>query len=198
MNIFILLLSLALWGVIHSILASHFFKDMVRGMVGKQGMRFYRFGYNVFSVVSFAPILYLMWILPDQSVYQVSTPWKYVMFAGQGLAAAFLLIALLQTDTLSFIGLKQFFVEEEDAGQLVTRGLYRVVRHPLYTFSLLFLWLTPTMSVNSLTLYLGATLYILVGAYFEERKLLRNFGTAYADYKRKTPMLIPGLRFGEK
>jgi protein-S-isoprenylcysteine O-methyltransferase Ste14 len=94
--------------------------------------------------------------------------------------------------------LKQFFVEEEDAGQLVTHGLYRVVRHPLYTFSLLFLWLTPTMSVNSLTLYLGATLYILVGAYFEERKLLRDFGTAYADYKRKTPMLIPGLRFDEK
>lgn len=198
MNIFILLLSLALWGVIHSILASHFFKDMVRGMVGKQGMRFYRFGYNVFSVVSFAPILYLMWILPDQLLYQVPVPWKYIMFAGQGLAVAFLLIALLQTDTLSFIGLKQFFVEEEEAGQLVTRGLYRVVRHPLYTFSLLFLWLTPTMSVNSLTLYLGATLYILVGAYFEERKLLRDFGAAYADYKRKTPMLIPGLRFGEK
>lgn len=198
MNIFILLLSLALWGVIHSILASHFFKDMVRGMVGKQGMRFYRFGYNVFSVVSFAPILYLMLILPDQLLYQVPVPWKYIMFAGQGLAVAFLLIALLQTDTLSFIGLKQFFVEEEEAGQLVTRGLYRVVRHPLYTFSLLFLWLTPTMSVNSLTLYLGATLYILVGAYFEERKLLRDFGAAYADYKRKTPMLIPGLRFGEK
>lgn len=198
MNIFILLLSLALWGVIHSILASHFFKDMVRGMVGKQGMRFYRFGYNVFSVVSFAPILYLMLILPDQLLYQVPVPWKYIMFAGQGLAVAFLLIALLQTDTLSFIGLKQFFVEEEEAGQLVTRGLYRVVRHPLYTFSLLFLWLTPTMSVNSLTLYLGATLYIFVGAYFEERKLLRDFGAAYADYKRKTPMLIPGLRFGEK
>lgn len=198
MNIFILLLSLALWGVIHSILASHFFKDMVRGMVGKQGMRFYRFGYNVFSVVSFAPILYLMLILPDQLLYQVPVPWKYIMFAGQGLAVALLLIALLQTDTLSFIGLKQFFVEEEEAGQLVTRGLYRVVRHPLYTFSLLFLWLTPTMSVNSLTLYLGATLYILVGAYFEERKLLRDFGAAYADYKRKTPMLIPGLRFGEK
>lgn len=198
MNIFILLLSLALWGVIHSILASHFFKDMVRGMVGKRGMRFYRFGYNVFSVVSFAPILYLMLILPNQLLYQVPVPWKYIMFAGQGLAVAFLLIALLQTDTLSFIGLKQFFVEEEEAGQLVTRGLYRVVRHPLYTFSLLFLWLTPTMSVNSLTLYLGATLYILVGAYFEERKLLRDFGAAYADYKRKTPMLIPGLRFGEK
>lgn len=195
---FTLLLSLAIWGVIHSILASHFAKDMIRGILGKDLMRFYRFGYNVFSVISFAPILYLMWILPDQPLYQVPAPWSYLMFAGQVISALLLLVALLQTDTLSFIGVKQFFIEVEESGQLVTRGLYRVVRHPLYTFSLLFLWLTPSMSVNSLTLYIGATLYILIGAYFEERKLLRDFGAAYAEYKQKTPMLIPGLTFGEK
>ena len=198
MSMFTLLLSLAIWGVIHSILASHFAKDMIRGILGKDLMRFYRFGYNVFSVISFAPILYLMWILPDQPLYQVPAPWSYLMFAGQVISALLLLVALLQTDTLSFIGVKQFFIEVEESGQLVTRGLYRVVRHPLYTFSLLFLWLTPSMSVNSLTLYIGATLYILIGAYFEERKLLRDFGVAYAEYKRKTPMLIPGLTFGEK
>ncbi|NOH03709.1 MAG: isoprenylcysteine carboxylmethyltransferase family protein [Chloroflexi bacterium] len=80
----------------------------------------------------------------------------------------------------------------------MTRGLYRLVRHPLYTFSLVFIWLTPVMSQNSLALYTGATLYLLIGAYFEERKLLRDFGEAYAEYKRKTPMLIPGLTFGKK
>jgi methanethiol S-methyltransferase len=90
-------------------------------------------------------------------------------------------------------------MEEQASGQLVTRGLYRVVRHPLYTFSLLFLWLSPSVSQNSLTLYIGATLYFIIGAYFEERKLLRDFGEAYAEYKRKTPMLIPlRLTFGEK
>jgi protein-S-isoprenylcysteine O-methyltransferase Ste14 len=47
-------------------------------------------------------------------------------------------------------------------------------------------------------LYIGATLYIIIGAYFEERKLLRDFGDAYAGYKRKTPMLIPLRLFGEK
>jgi protein-S-isoprenylcysteine O-methyltransferase Ste14 len=41
----------------------------------------------------------------------------------------------------------------------------------------------------------GATIYILIGAYFEERKLSREFGAAYADYKSKTPMLIPWLKF---
>lgn len=197
MNIFIILLALALWGIVHSFLASHFAKDMIRGMMGRGLMRFYRFGYNVFSVLSFAPILYLMLILPDQPLYQVPAPWSFILLGGQAVSALLLLISLLQTDTLSFIGLRQFFAEEKP-DRLVTGGMYKFVRHPLYTFSLLFLWLNPSVSQNSLTLYIGATLYILVGVYFEERKLLRDFGTEYADYKQRTPMLIPGLTFGRK
>ena len=197
MNIFIILLALALWGIVHSFLASHFAKDMIRGMMGRELMRFYRFGYNVFSVLSFAPILYLMLILPDQPLYQVPAPWSFILLGGQAVSALLLLVSLLQTDTLSFIGLRQFFAEEKP-DRLVTGGMYKFVRHPLYTFSLLFLWLNPSVSQNSLTLYIGATLYILVGVYFEERKLLRDFGTEYADYKQRTPMLIPGLTLGGK
>jgi protein-S-isoprenylcysteine O-methyltransferase Ste14 len=37
------------------------------------------------------------------------------------------------------------------------------------------------------------SVYIIVGAWFEERKLLRDFGSAYAEYKSKTPMLIPNF-----
>lgn len=114
------------------------------------------------------------------------------MRGGQLLAALLLLVAVLQTDTLSFVGLRQLF-EEEKTGQLVTRGLYKVVRHPLYLFSLLFLWLSPSMSINSLVFNIGVTAYFIIGAYFEERKLLRDFGEAYADYKRRTSFLIPGL-----
>jgi protein-S-isoprenylcysteine O-methyltransferase Ste14 len=135
--------------------------------------------------------------LPDQLVYKVPSPWNLVMFGGQLLSIILLFIAFLQTDSLSFVGLRQLF-EEEKSGALVTRGLYRVVRHPLYTFSLLFIWLTSTVSQNSLTVYIGSTLYILVGAYFEERKLLRDFGEAYASYKKSTPMLVPGLVLGKK
>ena len=83
MNLFIILLSLALWGVVHSILASHFAKDMFRGFLGAGGMRLYRLGYNLFSVLSFAPILYLLVVLEDRSLYQVSAPWSYFMLGGQ-------------------------------------------------------------------------------------------------------------------
>jgi protein-S-isoprenylcysteine O-methyltransferase Ste14 len=195
MSILILLVALVLWGVVHSFLASRFAKDMIPSKVG--GMNLYRLGYNIFAVITFAPILYLMSALPNKPVYQVPSPWNLVMFGGQLLSAFFLLAAVLQTDTLSFVGLRQLF-EKESTGGLVTRGLYRVVRHPLYTFGLLFIWLSPVVTQNSLTVYIGATFYTLVGAYFEERKLVQDFGDAYLEYRRKTPMLIPGLNFGRK
>jgi protein-S-isoprenylcysteine O-methyltransferase Ste14 len=191
MSIMILLIALALWGIVHSILASNFAKDMLGGA------SFYRLGYNIFAALSFAPILYLMKILPDQLVYQVTAPWSILMFGGQIFASIMLFVAFLQTDSLSFVGLRQLF-ETGKSSQLVTRGLYRIVRHPLYTFGLLFIWLTSTVTQNSLTVYIGATIYTLVGAYFEERKLLREFGDAYAEYRRATPMLIPSLMTGKK
>jgi protein-S-isoprenylcysteine O-methyltransferase Ste14 len=51
--------------------------------------------------------------------------------------------------------------------------------------------LTPSMTTNRLTLYICLTIYILLGIYFEERKLLHEFGPKYEEYRAKTPMLIP-------
>lgn len=193
MSILYILSSLLFWGLIHSILASLGFKGWLTKRLGKALMRGYRLFYNIFSAASFLPILYLAAALPDAPLYSVPAPVSYAMFLGQGIAALLLLAGVLQTDPLSFVGLRQLF-EEEKPSLLVTSGLYRLVRHPLYTAGLLFLWLTPNMTVNTFALYAGATFYIFIGAYFEERKLLREFGAAYAEYKAKTPMLIPFLR----
>jgi protein-S-isoprenylcysteine O-methyltransferase Ste14 len=192
---FLLILIIALWGVVHSYMASTMFKNILRRTFGDGFMRGYRLLYNIISTISFAPILALMVALPNKDLYQVPSPWRYTMLAGQGFSVALLLVAALQTDTLSFVGLRQLF-EEESSGKLVTSGLYHFVRHPLYTFGLLILWLSPNMTVNSFIVYLALTIYIFVGAYFEERKLLREFGQEYADYRSNTPMIIPDLRFG--
>jgi protein-S-isoprenylcysteine O-methyltransferase Ste14 len=34
----------------------------------------------------------------------------------------------------------------------------------------------------------------VIGALLEERKLVEQFGAAYEDYRRRTPMLIPFLK----
>lgn len=189
-----LILAVAIWGIVHSLLASTGIKDLFRRMLGNGFMKFYRLFYNVFAVLSILPVLYLMITLPDDPLYQVPAPLSYVMRVGQVLSVVLLFVSVLQTDILSFTGLRQFLAEEK-TGRLITSGLYRFVRHPLYTFSLLILWLSPNMSVNTFIVYLALTVYILVGIYFEERKLLREFGQEYAEYRAMTPMLIPGLRF---
>jgi protein-S-isoprenylcysteine O-methyltransferase Ste14 len=194
MNIAIVVGTIALWGIVHSLLASVAVKDSFRRLAGAQAMRAYRFLYNVFAIVSFAPILGLMRMLPDHALYVIPAPWMFFTLAGQGIAALLLLIALFQTDALAFIGLRQL-LEGESPSILVADGFYRVVRHPLYLFGLVILWLTPFMTLNLLIVNIGLTLYLFLGAYFEERKLLREFGAAYSEYKAVTPMFIPGLKF---
>ncbi|HET9913590.1 MAG TPA: isoprenylcysteine carboxylmethyltransferase family protein [Anaerolineales bacterium] len=190
-----LIFFIVLWGIVHSILASIGFKDFLRRSLGSGFMKFYRLLYNIFAVISLAPVLYLMISLPDKNFYRVPSPWSYLMWAGQAVSALLLLLAVLQTDVFAFVGLRQL-VEGEEKSDLVISGLYRFVRHPLYTFGLLILWLSPSMTVNTFVVYIAFTIYILVGAVFEERKLMREFGQKYATYKAVTPMLIPGLRWG--
>jgi len=196
LNIIWLTVAVLAWGVIHSLTASLGAKDLVRRRLGEAGIRLYRLAYNLFSVISFAPILWLMAVLPDQMLYRIPVPWVYLTSAGQLAAVVLLVVGVLQTDTSSFIGLRQLFEREERSSTLITRGLYGWVRHPLYAAGLLFIWLSPVMSQNSLVVSIAATVYIIVGAFFEERKLEREFGAEYRKYKSETPMLVPGLKFG--
>ena len=191
---FLLIFIIALWGILHSLLASFRFKDFLCRALGDGFMKFYRLLYNLFAVISITPVLYLMMKLPDKILYQVLSPWSYFMRGGQVISVFFLFASALQTDLLAFVGLRQL-IEEEKKGNLITSGLYRFVRHPLYTFSLLILWLSPSLTINTFAVFAALTIYVVIGIIFEERKLLREFGQTYAKYKSVTPMLIPSIRF---
>lgn len=192
----LILLAVALYGVVHSLLASLGAKAQARRWFGGSAARSYRLVFNLFGVISFLPVIALVAALPDTPLYSVPLPLSVVMMAGQGLAVVMLLVGVLQTDVWAFAGLRQLVSPAgEEKASLVVTGLYSHVRHPLYTAGLVFMWLSPVMTVNLLALYAGLTFYLIIGAYFEERKLLQEFGEAYADYRRRTPMLIPGLRF---
>lgn len=185
-----------LWGGVHSWLASHTFKHWVRQAVGAETFfRLYRFAYNLFSVASLFPILAMLLTFPDQVVYSVPAPWLYLLTVLQGLAAIALIAGVMQTGPLEFAGLAQLAPSYGDSkpAELVTSGLYAYVRHPLYTAGLVFIWAAPEMTVNRLVLWLVFSLYLVIGAWFEERKLLRDFGSAYAEYQARTPMLIPKI-----
>jgi protein-S-isoprenylcysteine O-methyltransferase Ste14 len=192
MHIVYILLAMLLWGFVHSLTASLTLKEKAAQTFGSGFMRLYRLLFNGFSLLTFLPIMGLVAALPYRILYIVPAPWTYLMFGGQALSILLLALAFLQTDWLHFIGVRQLF-QEDTQGELTISGLYRIVRHPLYTFSLTLLWLNPYITDNTLVFYIGATAYLIIGAYFEERKLLREFGVAYANYKKTTAMIIPWL-----
>jgi len=197
MGIIYIVFASVLWGFVHSFLASHSFKHFLRTLVGVPVFsRLYRFSYNVFSLASFFPILLMLVTFPDQQLYSIQSPWVYAMTIVQGLAAFAMIAGVMQTGPLEFAGLAQLSsnYEESPSAHLVVSGLYAYVRHPLYTAGLAFIWFSPEMSLNRLVLWIILTVYIFIGAFFEERKLMKDFGVSYAEYKARTPMLIPSWR----
>jgi methanethiol S-methyltransferase len=74
-----------------------------------------------------------------------------------------------------------------------TPSLYKLVRHPLYIGWLTIFWAAPTMTVAHLIFALVTTGYILFAIPLEERDMVSAFGSAYVDYRARTPMLIPRL-----
>lgn len=190
----IILASFLMYGVIHSWLASLHLKAQARHIFGPSTDRWFRLAYNLIAFITLLPILVLPVLFVDKELYRIPFPWVLLTTAIQILAALAIFMGLRQTGILSFLGIRQLFSASRSP-VFVTGGLYRWVRHPLYTAGLLIIWLMPVMTCNLLALNIGMTIYICLGALFEERKLAREFGDAYAQYRAHTPMLIPFLRF---
>lgn len=83
-----------------------------------------------------------------------------------------------------------------DSHELVTRGIYQRIRHPMYTAIFLQaaaqLWLLPNWIAGPSCLLAFTLMFVLrLGA--EERMMEDRFGESYREYKRKTKRLIPGV-----
>jgi len=202
----LLVLAAALgFGLLHSLLASRAAKAWARRAVGERhASGWYRLAFNVLAVVSLLPSLALVVALPDRELYRIPPPFSIVALGVQALAVIGMAYSLFQLDLRHFTGLRQWVgwlnrtamhaESDTSASRLVVDGLHRFVRHPLYTCSLVALWLISPMTVNRLAFAAGATVYFYVGSIFEERKLVAEFGEAYRRYQRRVPRLIPRIR----
>ncbi|KAA3642269.1 MAG: isoprenylcysteine carboxylmethyltransferase family protein [Chloroflexi bacterium] len=186
-------LAFGLYSVVHSLLAALKTKDLAAALFGENATdRYYRLFFNIFGVISLLPVFAMVALLPDQALYNIGTPWNLLMLAIQGLGGLFAVAAVLHTGPFAFLGLSQPIVGKENReAKLNTGGIYAWVRHPIYTGGMVFLWFSPVMTFNIFAFNLGITLYFIIGAWFEERKLLHFFGQEYEDYMQKTPMIIP-------
>jgi len=74
---------------------------------------------------------------------------------------------------------------------LVVRGPYFWVRHPLYFFMLVIIWSVPGVNSDRLLFNVVWTFWIVIGSYLEEKDLVAEFGEKYRFYQKIVPMLLP-------
>lgn len=191
MDLTLLLLAWLLYFALHSWLASNGLKAYVEQRWPRI-YAVYRIIFNGLALLLLLPLMYYSYTLPMQLWWShAASRIVAVLFMASGLY--FLYAAFSVFDTAVFLGLK---AESTDATEgLVTRGMYRYVRHPLYFATLLLFWglFLWWPSAKWLAINGVVTTYLIIGSRLEERKLEQEFGSAYRAYKKEVKGLIPYL-----
>ena len=81
----------------------------------------------------------------------------------------------------------------EKTTKLVTSGIYRYIRHPMYSSAVVGVWgaVLKDISATSISLAMISVIFLTATAKLEESENLQYFGDEYRDYMKRTRMFIP-------
>jgi len=185
-------LLLGLFAIQHSGMARPAFKDWFTRIVPKPIER------STYVLLSSLVLLLMFWQWRPfpQEVWNVTTQASATLV--DGLFVLGWLVVLTSTFMINhfdLFGLRQVYSNFTNRPltptPFTTRGLYRIVRHPIMLGFLIAFWAIPRMTVGHLLFAIATTGYILIALQFEERDLARHYGSEYEHYRQQTPMLIP-------
>lgn len=182
----------AVFGVSHSVLARPAAKRVVVSIVSEAAER------STYVLVASASLALLIWQWRAQPgvVWHIAIPAvRDVVWALAAASTGLILWSTLLTDHFDLFGLRQVWLAVRGRPYtpvpFVERGLYKLVRHPMMTGVLGWLWLTPDMTVGHAVFSAGMTAYVFIGVWFEERGLVRALGAPYEDYRRRVSAFLP-------
>jgi protein-S-isoprenylcysteine O-methyltransferase Ste14 len=183
-----------LFALLHTFLASFKVKSILTQRIGS-AMAFYRLAYNII-------FLWLFWYLyeylprPEIELFDLKYPWDIIILIPQFLSLAGIIWTFRYFSLGEFLGVSQIkrWKDGEVFDEKLTlkiEGPYKVVRHPLYLFTIIFLILRPTMDLFYLVFLIFLIAYFYIGSFYEERKLVSAFGDRYREYQESVPRLFP-------
>ena len=139
-------------------------------------------------------ILFLGIWITDSFVFRYSTFLREIIPEYVRIIAASLV--LICGWYLARMGTKAVFGTTRDKPELITDGVFRIMRHPIYTGAIMFYLgaILITLSIVSAAFWLVIVAFYILIARYEERLLTGEFGDAYREYMKKTGMLFPKIR----
>lgn len=188
------LMLIALFAIQHSMMARQWFKRwwtrFVPAHLERSTYVLISSGVTLWLCVAWQPIPAAVWSVESMGAL---TLW----WSAFALGLVVLVVASFQIDHWELLGLRQTWCRlrgiHSDTSSFTVRGLYRLVRHPIYVGWLLLFWIAPHMTIGHLLLAVGMTVYTLLAIRFEERDLIREHGKQYVDYRARIPALVPRL-----
>jgi len=190
-------LLLGLFAVQHTVMARPAFKRWWTRLVPKIVERS---TYVLLSSLALF-LLFWQWRTMPAVIWDVSwLPGRIGLWVVFALGWATVLVSTFMISHFDLFGLRQVYLawrgDPYTDLEFRTSLLYRVVRHPLMLGFIVAFWATPTMTVGHLLFAGATTAYILIALQFEEHDLTVALGDQYREYRRRVPMLIPGLHRG--
>jgi len=174
---------------IHSVLASLSVKHWI-GLFLPYIFKFYRLFYNFISITSLVGVLIFQVSIPV--ILLIDTPFWLrvisVIFLVSGIIV--MILAFNNYPLTEFIGFKR---EQEAFSKLSIQGINQWVRHPLYSGILLGIigFVFWEISLRGVISAFALLIYVVIGIYLEEQKLVAVFGEEYIQYQKRVKKLIP-------
>jgi protein-S-isoprenylcysteine O-methyltransferase Ste14 len=87
-------------------------------------------------------------------------------------------------------------LEIREKHELITRGIYGVIRHPMYASQWLLTLATPLLLQNWIAGFLNLVVFIpfyILRVKAEEQMMLDSFGTQYQEYMKNTGRVVPKM-----
>lgn len=142
--------------------------------------------------IIFLIIFLIIWIF-DSFVFYFSTIFsKYIpIYVKLSIAG----IVFLLAGYLARSGLNIVFKEVRDPPQVINKGVFGLVRHPIYLGALLLYvgFILTTLSIISFVLLIFIFLFYNYISSYEEKNLEKKFGKEYSEYLKRVPKWIPRL-----
>jgi hypothetical protein len=208
-NMFKVATATAIFGVVHSLLASRTAKRAATKAFGERNRNgLYRVVYIGQSFATFGLLAAYIRRQPSRELYRIEGSLAYLMHAIEAGALVYATSAAGQVGLRRITGLESFLAwvgdgpvppEPEaqgpaldDKGRRQAAGPFAWSRHPLNFAPLPIFWLWPRMTTNLLAFNVAATIYLLAGSVHEEARLRKEFGDNYDAYlKSGVPFYLP-------
>lgn len=184
-SVIIIIISGLAFAVSHSLLANQRLKNRVYAW-GLSRQR-YRLCYVIIAVLLTTIWLVYIHRLPDQPLFAIDGTGLWLCYSIQAGGLIIFFLSLKPIDGPAFLGLRRF---ADDKEPFVEQGIYRYIRHPMYSGIMIILFAMPSQSYNSLTLYCLFSLYFVIGSRLEEVRMLKEH-PEYNDYRHRVPAFIP-------